>query len=60
MRELEIENLGLLELDLIEEKEINGGFLPIIAIYACWGVMAACSAVAIGMGAAGKDKGILR
>lgn len=53
---LELEKFGLVELNAQEQKEVDGGFLPLIAVYVCWGVMLACSAVAIGLrdGAAAK------
>jgi lactobin A/cerein 7B family class IIb bacteriocin len=37
------------ELEKNELMGVDGGFLPLIAIYACWGVMAGCSAIALGM-----------
>jgi lactobin A/cerein 7B family class IIb bacteriocin len=53
---MNLENLNLVELNAQEQKEVDGGFLPLIVVYACWGVMLACSAVAVGLrdGAAAK------
>ncbi len=46
---LELENLGLAEMDSQEVNEVEGGFLPVIVIGACWGFMACSSLVAIGI-----------
>lgn len=46
---LEIENLGLVEMDSQEVQEVDGGFLPLVVIGACWGIMACSSLVAIGI-----------
>jgi lactobin A/cerein 7B family class IIb bacteriocin len=53
---MKLENLNLVELNAQEMKETEGGFLPLIAVYACWGVMLVCSAIALGLrdGAAAK------
>lgn len=46
---LELENLGLVELNAQEQKEVDGGFLPLLVVYGCWAVMVGCSIVAAGM-----------
>ena len=47
---------NLQEMSLNEMRETEGGILPIAVIYGCWGVMAVCSAVALGMREALKEK----
>lgn len=49
MQTLELNKMGLAPMEKTEMQEQNGGFLPVVAIYACWGVMVCCSAVALGM-----------
>jgi hypothetical protein len=53
---MNLDNLNLVELNALEKKEIGGGFLPLVAVYVCWGIMLASSAVAVGLrdGAAAK------
>ena len=46
---LNLENLNLVELNAQEVQEVEGGFLPLVAIGICWGLMAVSSAVALGM-----------
>lgn len=48
--ELVLENYGSVELNQEELANTDGGFLPIAVVYACWGVMAACSAVTASAG----------
>ena len=45
---MNLENLNLVELNAQEVKEVEGGFIPVL-IYAAWGVMILCSAVALGL-----------
>ena len=56
MKALELENYGVSELAYLEQEETDGGliFLPVV-MYACWGVMIGCSAVALGMKHALED-----
>ena len=53
---MNLENLNLVELNAQEVQEVDGGFLPLVVVYACWGVTLLCSAAAIGLrdGAAAK------
>ena len=53
---MNLDNLNLVELNTQEMKETEGGFLPLLVVYGCWGVMLVCSAIAIGLrdGAAAK------
>ena len=46
---MNLENLNLVELNAQEKRETDGGFLPLVAVYCCWGVMLVCSAVALGL-----------
>jgi len=59
MQSLALENYGTSELSFDEQKETDGGIIPLIPIMIGWGIMAVCSAVAIGFGHAGKDRGYL-
>jgi lactobin A/cerein 7B family class IIb bacteriocin len=51
----DLSTLNCVELTQEETIQAEGGFLPVIAIYACWGVMAAASVVAVGMAGALHD-----
>ena len=51
---MNLEKMNLVELNAQEMKEVDGGFLPVIVIGICWGVMLCSSAVAIGMAQANK------
>ena len=53
---MNLENLGLVELNAQEVKEVDGGFLPLVVVYACWGVMLVCSAIALGLRDGAKAK----
>jgi hypothetical protein len=53
---LQLENYEVSELSHSEQRETDGGFLPLAVMYACWGVMIACSAVAAGFKQALNDK----
>jgi lactobin A/cerein 7B family class IIb bacteriocin len=46
---MSLENLNLVELTAQEVQEVEGGILPLAAVYACWAIMAGCSAIALGM-----------
>lgn len=46
---LDLNKMGLEPMQKSEMQDVEGGFLPILVIYACWGVMACCAAVAYGM-----------
>ena len=46
---LELEKLGLVEMDSQEVNEVDGGIIPIVVIGICWGFMACSSLVAIGI-----------
>lgn len=52
---LELNEMGLSEMNESEMNDSNGGLIPVLAIYACWGVMICCSAVALGMKEALKE-----
>ncbi len=52
-----LDQFEIKELTFEEKSEVDGGFLHIAVIGACWGVMAVCSAVALGMRNAAKDNG---
>jgi hypothetical protein len=47
MKNLELQSLGLRELDAKEMVEMDGGFLDPITIGVCWGIMLVCSAAAV-------------
>lgn len=49
MKNLDLNSYGVQEMDAKAMEEANGGFLPLVAVYACWGIMAGCSAIALGM-----------
>ena len=36
---MNLDNLNLVELNTQEMKETEGGFLPLLVVYGCWGVM---------------------
>lgn len=46
MQTLELNKLGLAPMEQIEMQDKNGGFLPLVVVYGCWGVMTACSLAA--------------
>jgi lactobin A/cerein 7B family class IIb bacteriocin len=46
---MNLDNLNLVELNAQEVEQTEGGFLPVLAIGICWGVMVTCSAIALGM-----------
>jgi lactobin A/cerein 7B family class IIb bacteriocin len=46
---MNLENLGLVELNAQEVQEVEGGFLPAIVIGVCWGIMLCSAAVAAGI-----------
>ncbi len=49
MNNLELQSLGLRELDAKEMVEMDGGIIPMVPILVCWGIMTACSLIALGM-----------
>lgn len=49
MKNLELTSLGLEELDTKDALKLEGGVIPFVAIGIGWGIMAACSAIALGM-----------
>lgn len=53
---LELNKYDLVEMDSTEMSEIDGGIIPLVAIGIAWGVMAVCSAVALGMKQALDEK----
>lgn len=56
MNNLELITLGLQEMDVNEMENVEGGFLPAVAIGIIWGVQLGLSAVGVGMYLANKDK----
>lgn len=48
--EMVLDTLEVQELSFNEEMEVEGGFLPLVVIGACWGIMACSSLVAVGIG----------
>lgn len=56
MNNLELKSIGVQELDTNEMVNLEGGFLPAVAIGIIWGVQLGLSAVGVGMYLANKDK----
>lgn len=49
MKNLELTNFGVVEMDDLEIREKNGGFLPLAVIVGIWAFQGACALVALGM-----------
>ena len=45
---LDLNAMGLASLSEAEMKEVDGGFLPLVAIGFCWGLMAVADAMILG------------
>ncbi|MBP3943800.1 class IIb bacteriocin, lactobin A/cerein 7B family [Sphingobacteriaceae bacterium WQ 2009] len=56
MENLDLKSNNLQEIEFNEMVEIDGGFLPAIAIGVIWGVQLGLSAVGVGMYLANKEK----
>lgn len=49
MKNLELENLGVVEMNDLEIRKNNGGFLPLAVVAGIWAFQGACCLVALGM-----------
>ena len=49
MKNLELKNFGVVEMDAKQMEETDGGFLPLAVIGGIWLVQGCCCLVALGM-----------